>query len=280
MTRGRGGFIGTNIVPAAAEANSAASGLWTLRDVESFQRALTWPVSPPGGVSAGMQLWLDASDANTLYDATTGGSLVAADGGVARWEDKSGNGRHATQATSGSRPLRKDAVQNGRNVLRFDGSSSFFSLSPIAIPASYSAFFVFSRPSQDAHSIIIGNTQELTADNRYLAWWFSDNVVYSKSNADFSTHGAASTSAGAFLVSDIRNGTTSVATRRNGLSLATVTTGNAISNATAGNLDLVGRNQSVCISGDICEIILYDSALADARLAATESYLMTKWGIA
>ena len=278
--RGRGGFIGANVTPAASNANSAASGVWTVREAESLKRAGTWPIALPSEFNVGLQLWLDAAAPETLFNATTGGSLVAADGAVARWEDRSGNGRHATQATSGSRPLRKDAVRNGRNVLRFDGSSSFFSLSPIAIPASYSAFFVFSRPSQDAHSIIIGNTQALAADNRYLAWWFSDNVVYSKSNADFSTHGAASTTTGAFLVSDIRNGTTSVATRRNGLALATVTTGNAISNATTGNLDSVGRNQGAYITGDIGEIVLYDSALSDTDRSAVESYLMTKWGIA
>jgi hypothetical protein len=67
-------------------------------------------------------LWLDASDASTLYDATTGGSLVAADGLVARWQDKSGNSRHATQATSGSRPQRKTAIQNSLDVVRFDGT--------------------------------------------------------------------------------------------------------------------------------------------------------------
>jgi hypothetical protein len=226
-----------------------------------------------------LQAWYDASDASTLFDATSGGSLVAADGGVARWQDKSGNGWHATQSTSGNRPLRKAAVQNGKDCLRFDGSSSFFSLNPITIPASYSAFFVFSRPSQGTHSIIIGNTAELTADNRYLAWWFTDNVVYSKSNANFSTHGTASTTTGAFLVSDIRNGTTSIATRRNGLSLATVTTGNAISNATTGTFDSVGRNQSAYITGDICEIILYNTVLSDADRAGVETYLITKWGI-
>lgn len=57
----------------------------------------------------GCQLWLDASDPNTLYDATSGGSLVTPDGTIARWEDKSGNLRHFTQPFSGIRPTRKIA---------------------------------------------------------------------------------------------------------------------------------------------------------------------------
>ncbi len=71
-------------------------------------------------------LWLDASDSSTLFDAVSGGSLVAADGAVARWEDKSGNANHATQSTSGSRPTRKTSIQNSLDVLRFNGSSHFF----------------------------------------------------------------------------------------------------------------------------------------------------------
>jgi hypothetical protein len=76
-------------------------------------------------LSLGPALWLDASDSSTLYDATTGGSLVGAGGAVARWEDKSGNARHATQATLANRPLRTLGVQGGKDVLAFDGSDDF-----------------------------------------------------------------------------------------------------------------------------------------------------------
>jgi hypothetical protein len=76
-------------------------------------------------LSLGPALWLDASDSSTLYDATTGGSLVGAGGAVARWEDKSGNARHATQATLANRPLRTLGVQGGKDVLAFDGSNDF-----------------------------------------------------------------------------------------------------------------------------------------------------------
>jgi hypothetical protein len=70
-------------------------------------------------------LWLDASDATTLFDATSGGSQVSAGGSVARWQDKSGNTRHASQATSGSRPVRQAGSLNGRDGVLFDGSNDF-----------------------------------------------------------------------------------------------------------------------------------------------------------
>lgn len=94
--------------------NGTALGLSRTVAVERFN---------PGSL-AGLQLWLDASDAATLFDATTGGNAVTADAtAVARWEDKSGNGRHATQSTLLNRPILKTGVQNNRNALRFDGSN-------------------------------------------------------------------------------------------------------------------------------------------------------------
>lgn len=71
------------------------------------------------------QFWLDVSDSSTLYDATTGGSLVTSGNAVARAEDKSGNAKHVRQTTSGSRPLRITAAQNGLDVLRFDGTDDW-----------------------------------------------------------------------------------------------------------------------------------------------------------
>jgi hypothetical protein len=74
-------------------------------------------------------LWLDASDSATLFNAASGGSTPANGAGIGRWEDKSGNGRNFTQSTSGSRPLRQTAVQNGLDVVRFDGSNDIMLMS-------------------------------------------------------------------------------------------------------------------------------------------------------
>lgn len=128
--RPRGGYIGFNRVPAASAVNSASSGVWTLREAEALKRAGTWPLGQnPVTNITGLQLWLDASDSATLFDATTSGSAVAADGGVARWEDKSGNGRHFTQSTAGNRPTRKTADINGLDCLRFDGTNDILTRS-------------------------------------------------------------------------------------------------------------------------------------------------------
>jgi len=47
MPNRTGGYIGFNRVPATSAVNSAASGVWTLREAESFKRAGTWPFYEP-----------------------------------------------------------------------------------------------------------------------------------------------------------------------------------------------------------------------------------------
>jgi hypothetical protein len=82
---------------------------------------------------AGLAGWWDATKSASLFDATTGGSNVAADGAVARWEDLSGNGRHLSQSIANNRPLRKVAEINGRDAVLLDGSNDFMNLSS-AVP--------------------------------------------------------------------------------------------------------------------------------------------------
>jgi len=83
---------------------------------------------------SGLALWLDASDASTLFrDAAATIPATEADEPIGAWLDKSGNARHVTQATAGSRPTISATKQNGRNALAFNGSSQSLSI------ASYNA---------------------------------------------------------------------------------------------------------------------------------------------
>ena len=88
--------------------------------------------------------WAKASDSDTLFDATSGGSLPAADGEIARLEDKSGNARHLTQSASGSRPIRKVSLINGRDVMRLDGTNDALRMANQGeIARSVGAFMIF-----------------------------------------------------------------------------------------------------------------------------------------
>ena len=63
--------------------------------------------------------WYDPSDLSTVWADTSGTTPATVGGAVARIDDKSGNGNHATQATAAARPiLRQDGALY---YLEFDG---------------------------------------------------------------------------------------------------------------------------------------------------------------
>ena len=314
--RSNGSYIGPR---PTGPSSSAASGIWDLRTAERQQRAVAWPAPMPVPQTiSGLQLWLDASDAGSLYDATSGGSLVAADGGVARWEDKSGNGRHATQSTAGSRPARKTAIQGGKDVLRFDGSDDFFT-----IPSSTAAFkflhdgdstvFVVMKPGTSANpghgrytlvsNIRDGGSERVgfeinhrdsdpSTENDFVDLQVFKGVggnypIYS-SNNNFYPSGSFAVVSAVLNPQDATSGNR-VALRRNGGNLSTANSplgaNQAVSTSNA-DQDLnisrrPGGNFAAdgFVNGDYAEIIMYDSALSSGDREAVESYLLAKWGI-
>jgi len=302
MTRGRGGFIGTNVTPSLL----AASGVWTLREQESAKRGGTWPFVLLGGVNTGLQLWLDGSDASTLFDATTGGSLVAADGAVARWEDKSGNGRHATQSTSGSRPTRKTAIQNSLGVLRFDGTDDFLDSTDfldLTSGQAMTAFVVFKRASTGRFEHLLSKYGFSNALNdstqKGWNWAFLDTNTLRASYTTFANNGASTrlsnstVTASSFTVLTLKSSAGSLSSStmyRNSSVIASSATATAMETlddtsyaVTIGALrytfNAATEKYLAFTSGDFAEIIMYDSALSDANRAAVESYLISKWGI-
>ncbi|RMG96173.1 MAG: hypothetical protein D6706_10620, partial [Chloroflexi bacterium] len=80
----------------------------------------------------GLQLWLRA-DAGVWQDSV-GGTPAVNDGDVVgAWEDQSGNGNHATQATTTNKPIYWTNVVNGKPVVRFDGVDDDLALSSSTI---------------------------------------------------------------------------------------------------------------------------------------------------
>jgi hypothetical protein len=113
---------------------------------------------------AGLQLWLDATTG--LFDATSGGNPVTTDGSsVARWEDQSGNSRHITQSILLSQPILKTAIQNGKNIIRFDGVNDILRRSGAFVHAQGAAtiFVVVSANSGVSDRLIVeGRTTTTT----------------------------------------------------------------------------------------------------------------------
>jgi hypothetical protein len=96
--------------------------LQLLRLVAAMQKASESEWTPAALFASGEQgAWYDPSDFSTMFQDTAGTVPVTAVGqSVARINDKSGRGNHATQATSASRPLLSARVSRLTKTEQFD----------------------------------------------------------------------------------------------------------------------------------------------------------------
>lgn len=89
--------------------------------------------TPPNEIGT-LTYWYDFSDAATLF-TDTGRTTLAADGNTVKGvTDKSGNGRHLSEATNGPTMRTSPSISfNGRTVLEFDGSNDVLTASAFAV---------------------------------------------------------------------------------------------------------------------------------------------------
>ena len=247
---------------------------------------------------SGLKLWYDASDADTLFDAVSGGSPVVTNGSpVARWEDKSGNGLHLTQATSGQRPTLNVAAKNGLDALNFDGVNDSMTTGVQDIMRNVGSAYIFTvcqdtNPTggDSNHFISIltsgGNSRWIN----YTRW--NNNNVFraatrrlpsdSLSSAAFSSDGNYNTHGTRLRF--FGGGAAYSINQRIPVELFSPTTGNT--SDIPGEFEIGGLGTTGSLPGNICELILLEDPASatdpDADvifLNCIFSYLQNKWAI-
>jgi len=243
----------------------------------------------PSSIS-GLQLWLDAAAPETLFDATSGGSLVAANGAVARWEDRSGNARHYTQATAGNRPSRRLAVQGGRDAIGFDGSNdALLRSSSLFSNTTALSWFVVAKNADTTNGTKMLFTERVAGnDGGFRVAALPSQIYYSRNSSSSSEAVTVIENVqwpSSAVVLSMVTTASSGAARRNGVSAGTDS--RTLASVAYQSLSVIGTNlqddggltSAFHWNGLICEIIVYNSAISDNNRTAVESYLMTKWGI-
>lgn len=248
------------------------------------------------------QLWLDSSDANTLFDSTVGGSIVSTitGGPVARWEDKSGNARHATQSTVAARP---NVIVNSifeKSTLNFDGVNDNLSVNSIRpfLSGSHSLFAV-ARTFVGGRNTTTENTQMILAAEGYAngIGFFGAPIatsVYSSiwdlaliDNSNVFTNYTQGTLA---TITRTVTGEPGVQSQHsvNNLGRNTGTgslpVGDQISPGSSSNVRIGSHlggtaNFSWYLSGDVCELLLYNRVLTGTEQLSVQSYLFNKWQV-
>ena len=236
----------------------------------------------------GLFQWFDASDRATLYDATSGGSAVADDGAVARWEDKSGNAYHLTQGTAGNRPTLRPAIRNGRSVLEYDGANSNLvsgSITSGLTPLNVFAVFFADTIGQNSLGLIWANNTGLGSGETRQFRIQSGPTMSTNYGTNDARIVAASLSLSAWTrYHSFWTGGTNRATDFsflvNGTSFSPDTAGTTTISPTGTPTTAVGNfpGGNRAWDGYIAEVLVYTRNLATAERTAVDNWLAKKWG--
>lgn len=247
-----------------------------------------------------LRLWLDASDLSTLWQ-NTAGTLSAANGfDVALWQDKSGNAKHVANSDAAHLPTYSASIGNLNNspALQFVGGSSgdvLFRVNDLGITGNadrtvvtvwqstsftdqyYQHTFHMGTQNGNAaygHSVSHASGAGSRMGNHY--WWAGfDSTATAALNtprlAVSSWDGDAGTG-GNGLDSWWVNGAASGAGERAALNTGTaeVKIGSRLNGGTAGNEGF---------TGDLAEVIVFDTALTVLERNSLGYYLENKYGI-
>lgn len=201
---------------------------------------------------SGLQEWLDAS-------AITG---LADDDLVAQWDDMSGNGNHATQATEGSRPAYKTARLGGHPAVYCASGKSLATAYTITNP--YTLFLVYVLRS-GGNRVIQGSNNWLIGPYGWYHSFFNGNwvgigVLVNNDDAVYTT--VMSETGASFM-------------RQNGDAKGSGSTYGVPGTLYIGYGGAYVGEQSIA---DTVELLVYNSVLSAVNIAIVEAYLAAKYG--
>jgi len=220
--------------------------------------------SPP--TIAGLKLWLDADNADYVHRVNNRVSV---------WEDASESGAKFVQSSKSSRPQATNQLAS-KDVVTFDGDNDVM-LSKFDLPAEFTLLVALRRRGRSTSGKLItayttdsatelvlcgtetGTTFGVQFDGDYLVPQSVDNMQPVVYTLQFSAAG--------------------ISTRANG---SDTQYANSISVSGLTHLALGGDRVDFAsdnYSGDIAEVVLYDSVLSAADLIDAENYMLARWGV-
>lgn len=226
------------------------------------------------------QLWLDAADASTF---TLSGASVD------QWRDKSGNARHAEQSSETNKPAIASAEQNGRDVIRFDGTNDrLYSASSSAIGSNASALNCFVVRKYSASASANGSVF-----GQYLpgSATFESCRIYRNSSGKSAAFFARTTSGATVTSTSDASGweivswhadmaANELVARTGGASIGAGSVPGSGNTSSGNSTFQIGcrANSLDFFNGDVAEIV-YVGALTASDRQRVEGYLAHKWGI-
>jgi hypothetical protein len=238
---------------------------------------------------SGLDLWLDAADGDTLFDATSGGNKVTTNGGaVKRWEDKSGGGRHASSANhTDVFPTLTTAGKNGKNVINFADSKYLTSTFTGVTYTAQTSFVVFQFLSA-ASTFARGLTQAVNLASNDFDGNHYIQLIRNGTNNEFSSFAGntvastVSATPNQYYIARARHSGSALTLKLNsseGSSLSHTLNFNFSVFRVASFIPASILPANSFINAPVAEVIIYRKSLTDAESDLVTNYLNSKWAI-
>lgn len=243
----------------------------------------------PGGVgsSSSNVLWLSA-DRGVYSDA---GTTPATNGNnVQQWNDRSGNGRHASEGTAGNRPNYYTNILNGAPAIRWTASSTDRLLSTGLSTGNQASVFVVARysslPSPNpglVQGAATGNGFSATAGNKHVGMWINSTntrpwgrgVRSDGTSLDITQ--TTATAANTFYIFNNNYGAATIQQYINNTAAGSVATDGTLRSWTDMAIGVQAGTESW--NGDIAEVIAFNTSLNSAQRIIVANYLAAKYGM-
>lgn len=243
----------------------------------------------PGGVgnSTNNALWLSAE--NGVFN-NAGTTPAANTENVQQWNDRSGNGRHATQATAGNRPNLQTNVLNGYPVVRYTAANNDRMLSTGLSTADHASVWVVARytslPSSNPgllQGAASGNAYSATPGEKNIGMWVSSATtqvwgrgIQSDGTQRNVTMATALANGQAYVLNTMYRAA-SIDQYVNHGTAGSVTTNGTLRSWTDMAIGCQAGAESW--NGDIAEVVAYNVAVNDAQRIIIANYLAAKYGL-
>jgi hypothetical protein len=210
--------------------------------------------------------WYDASDLTSMFQDSAGTTPAVVDAVVGKWNDKSGRGNHATQATTAAKPILRQA--GALYYLEFDGVDDKWTV-PTMVTIGSTASIITGMLSTDTAWMLLSNS---ALGNPLIAVAQSANGSATSQAAGtpvFKVNRVAlSANTRGGLYTDVAAGSTAKVLTITAVDCSALNTP-LISGYASGGFELTGRIYQMVLAG----------TLTAPNIAATETYIAGKAGV-
>jgi hypothetical protein len=218
-------------------------------------------------------LWLDAADAATVTTVS---------GAVSQWNDKSGNGRNATEATN--RPTLTANALSGKNAVTFDGTNDLLTINSSFLATTNLLIVCVAKENNGGFGGIItskdlSNTDGSPALNINASRTYAFDPGIGNGDTAFTLTGTTSGASWRVIAGQTLSSTSSLLAVDGTIEASsgnTITFANTAATTVLGKFRVGDTNFGAF---DLAEIVVLTSGSTLNSRQKTEGYLAHKWGL-